>query len=89
VNHLPGIASVLPVLFMRRPYLGITGVSMCFPDPWFKSRHHKRRVSQPEVLDAVGQYVSLGCVAHGFFVLTVGSVEEIYNQEVISMCKRT
>lgn len=45
-------------LFMRRPCLGIAGVSMCFPDPWFKSRHHKRRVSQPEVLDAVGQYVA-------------------------------
>lgn len=28
-------------------------VSVNFPDPWFKKRHHKRRVVQPDLLDVI------------------------------------
>ena len=29
----------------------VKSISFNFPDPWFKKRHHKRRVIQPEFLD--------------------------------------
>ena len=29
----------------------ITSISFNFPDPWFKKKHHKRRVIQPEFID--------------------------------------
>ena len=35
-------------------------VSIQFPDPWFKKRHQKRRVLQPELVDALATYLPLG-----------------------------
>lgn len=35
-------------------------VSLQFPDPWFKSRHHKRRVLQPELLLALAGALAPG-----------------------------
>ena len=43
---LEGWLAALPVGLLRR-------VSIQFPDPWFKTRHHKRRVLQPPLLRAV------------------------------------
>ncbi|MBL4847773.1 MAG: tRNA (guanosine(46)-N7)-methyltransferase TrmB [Planctomycetes bacterium] len=31
-----------------------------FPDPWFKSRHHKRRVVTPEFVQLVGEFLEVG-----------------------------
>lgn len=35
-------------------------VSIQFPDPWFKQKHHKRRVLQPALLQALGQALAPG-----------------------------
>ncbi|MCP9775859.1 tRNA (guanosine(46)-N7)-methyltransferase TrmB [Cyanobium sp. WAJ14-Wanaka] len=35
-------------------------VSIQFPDPWFKNRHHKRRVLQPELLLAIAAALDPG-----------------------------
>jgi tRNA (guanine-N7-)-methyltransferase len=40
---LPGWLAPLPLGLL-------TLVSLQFPDPWFKARHHKRRVLQPDLL---------------------------------------
>ena len=32
-------------------------VTIQFPDPWFKYRHLKRRVVQPELVDTLAQYL--------------------------------
>ena len=37
-------------------------VSIQFPDPWFKKRHQKRRVVQPELVDTLGRYLKPGGV---------------------------
>ena len=33
-------------------------VSIQFPDPWFKKKHHKRRVIQPEVVNILYQFLT-------------------------------
>ena len=35
-------------------------VTIQFPDPWFKRRHHKRRVVQPELVEAIAKYLAPG-----------------------------
>ncbi|RJG12484.1 tRNA (guanosine(46)-N7)-methyltransferase TrmB [Pseudomonas cavernicola] len=35
-----------------------------FPDPWHKSRHHKRRIVQPEFAQLVRQKLKIGGVLH-------------------------
>lgn len=46
----PLLAS-LPVGLLQR-------VTIQFPDPWFKKRHQKRRVVQPEVVDALADHLA-------------------------------
>lgn len=46
------------------PYLFAPGelarVTIQFPDPWFKNRHHKRRVVQPELVAALALRLQAG-----------------------------
>lgn len=42
----------------------LSGVRSFFPDPWPKARHHKRRLVQPAVLDAVSSAVESGAFWH-------------------------
>ena len=35
------------------PSCPLRSVSIQFPDPWFKTRHHKRRVVQPELIRSI------------------------------------
>lgn len=35
-------------------------VTIQFPDPWFKNKHHKRRVVQPELVEALSEYLVEG-----------------------------
>ncbi|XHU96209.1 MAG: tRNA (guanosine(46)-N7)-methyltransferase TrmB [cyanobacterium endosymbiont of Rhopalodia gibba] len=35
-------------------------VTIQFPDPWFKHRHLKRRIVQPELVDTLAQYLADG-----------------------------
>lgn len=32
-------------------------VTIQFPDPWFKHKHHKRRVAQPELLQGIAKFL--------------------------------
>lgn len=42
----------------------LTGVRVFFPDPWPKSRHHKRRLLQPEVFGLIADRLRPGGVLH-------------------------
>ena len=35
---------------------------MNFPDPWFKKRHYKRRVIQPEFINLLSNSLKNGCL---------------------------
>ena len=50
---LPGWLAALPAGRLAR-------VTIQFPDPWFKKKHHKRRVLQPELLDALAGSLAPG-----------------------------
>ncbi len=39
-------------------------VAVNFPDPWFKKRHHKRRVVRPELMEVLGRKAAPGAELH-------------------------
>ncbi|MBK1990462.1 tRNA (guanosine(46)-N7)-methyltransferase TrmB [Sphaerospermopsis aphanizomenoides BCCUSP55] len=54
-NSLAPILSTLPSGILQR-------VTIQFPDPWFKTRHAKRRVVQPELVTELANYLAVGGV---------------------------
>lgn len=52
-NFLQPLLSSLPTGVLQR-------VTIQFPDPWFKKRHQKRRVVQPEVVDLLTEFLAIG-----------------------------
>ncbi len=52
-NSLSPLLSSLPVGRLQR-------VTIQFPDPWFKTRHAKRRVVQPELVADLAKYLVVG-----------------------------
>ncbi|MBW4462775.1 MAG: tRNA (guanosine(46)-N7)-methyltransferase TrmB [Nodosilinea sp. WJT8-NPBG4] len=54
-------------------------VSIQFPDPWFKKRHQKRRVLQPELVSTIAEFLPSG----GRLVVQ-SDVEEV----AVDMCDR-
>ncbi|NJL65392.1 MAG: tRNA (guanosine(46)-N7)-methyltransferase TrmB [Methylacidiphilales bacterium] len=52
-NSLQPILSGIPAGLLER-------VSIQFPDPWFKNRHAKRRVVQPELVAELAEYLVVG-----------------------------
>ena len=38
----------------------LRSISFNFPDPWFKKRHHKRRVVQPKLINIFSSYMQKG-----------------------------
>ncbi|MCU0525335.1 MAG: tRNA (guanosine(46)-N7)-methyltransferase TrmB [Elainella sp. Prado103] len=50
-NFLRPLLQSLPPNTLQR-------VSIQFPDPWFKKRHQKRRVVQPEVVDCLAEFLA-------------------------------
>ncbi len=52
-NSLPSILDSLPNGTLQR-------VTIQFPDPWFKHRHNKRRVVQPELVAQLATYMATG-----------------------------
>ncbi|PSR18738.1 tRNA (guanosine(46)-N7)-methyltransferase TrmB [filamentous cyanobacterium CCP3] len=54
-------------------------VSIQFPDPWFKKRHQKRRVLQPELVSTLAQFLPTGGR-----VVVQSDVEEV----AVDMCDR-
>lgn len=54
-KSLSSILSSLPPNTLQR-------VTIQFPDPWFKNRHNKRRVVQPELIVELARYMQTGGV---------------------------
>lgn len=54
-NSLRSLLSSLPPESLQR-------VTIQFPDPWFKTRHAKRRVVQPELVAELANYLAVGGV---------------------------
>ncbi|MBW4559174.1 MAG: tRNA (guanosine(46)-N7)-methyltransferase TrmB [Trichormus sp. ATA11-4-KO1] len=52
-NSLRSLLSSLPTGTLQR-------VTIQFPDPWFKTRHAKRRVVQPELVAELANYLAVG-----------------------------
>ncbi|MBE9052621.1 tRNA (guanosine(46)-N7)-methyltransferase TrmB [Nostocales cyanobacterium LEGE 11386] len=52
-NSLRSLLSSLPTGTLQR-------VTIQFPDPWFKTRHAKRRVVQPELVAQLANYLAVG-----------------------------
>jgi tRNA (guanine-N7-)-methyltransferase len=54
----------LDVLRDLIPSETLTGVRVFFPDPWPKSRHHKRRLLQPATVNLIADRLQSGGVLH-------------------------
>lgn len=54
----------LEVLRECIPDASLDRVLLFFPDPWHKSRHHKRRIVQPAFAELVRQKLKIGGVLH-------------------------
>ncbi|MFN6570240.1 tRNA (guanosine(46)-N7)-methyltransferase TrmB [Dendronalium sp. ChiSLP03b] len=54
-NSLRSLLSSLPSGALQH-------VTIQFPDPWFKTRHAKRRVVQPELVEELANYLAVGGV---------------------------
>lgn len=54
-NSLPPLLNSFPAGTLQR-------VTIQFPDPWFKKRQAKRRVVQPELVDTLAAYLTVGGV---------------------------
>ncbi|HEY9881894.1 MAG TPA: tRNA (guanosine(46)-N7)-methyltransferase TrmB [Leptolyngbyaceae cyanobacterium] len=50
----------LQTLMESWPQAPLQRVSIQFPDPWFKKRHQKRRVTQPELVATLATYLPTG-----------------------------
>ncbi len=44
------------------PKDALSSVSFNFPDPWFKKKHHKRRVVQPELIKKIAELMPSGAL---------------------------
>ena len=45
-------------------YKKLKSISFNFPDPWFKKRHHKRRVIQPEFINKISNSMQKGSLIY-------------------------
>lgn len=63
--------SLVPLLASFSPQT-LQCVTIQFPDPWFKKRQAKRRVVQPELVDTLATYLTVGGV-----VFLQSDVEEV------------
>lgn len=63
--------SLQPLLASLRPN-SLQRVTIQFPDPWFKRKHQKRRVVQPEVVAELTRYL-----APGGMIFLQSDVEEV------------
>lgn len=52
--------TTLAALFANWPHCPLQRVSIQFPDPWFKKRHQKRRVVQPELIAQLATLMPTG-----------------------------
>jgi tRNA (guanine-N7-)-methyltransferase len=58
LHFLFGNINISPeILLQSLPSNQLQTVSIQFPDPWFKHRHLKRRMVQPELIEAIAKYL--------------------------------
>ena len=62
----------------------LKSISFNFPDPWFKKRHYKRRVIQPEFINMLSNSMQKG--SHIFIKTDVKDLFEYMNCTIISNC---
>ena len=62
----------------------VNSVSFNFPDPWFKKKHHKRRVLQPELLDRVSKIMTNDALL--FIKSDVNQLFEYMNSVILGSC---
>jgi len=55
---------MLPVWTADSPQRGLDGVHIFFPDPWHKTRHHKRRLVQPALVRRLVARLKPGAYLH-------------------------
>ena len=67
-NSLTNLLESLPIGLLQQ-------VTIQFPDPWFKRKHNKRRVVQPELVDNLYRYL-----AEGGTVFLQSDVEQLAKQ---------
>ena len=48
------------ILSLAKPCCTVRSVSIQFPDPWFKARHKKRRVVQPDLVETIVRHLQPG-----------------------------
>ncbi len=51
----------------------VSSVSFNFPDPWFKKKHHKRRIIRPQLIHKISQLM-----ANGGYISIKSDVEELF-----------
>lgn len=52
------------ILEQRMPDHALAGVQLFFPDPWHKTRHHKRRIVNPEFMALLSRKIKVGGYFH-------------------------
>ena len=52
------INSSASILLESLPTNSLNYITIQFPDPWFKKKHHKRRVTQPELVNHLVDYLA-------------------------------
>lgn len=53
------VSNSLYPLLASLPAGTLSRVTIQFPDPWFKRKHHKRRVVQPEMVETIAQFLAI------------------------------
>jgi tRNA (guanine-N7-)-methyltransferase len=57
-------ADAVEVIRQRLPDAALDRVQLFFPDPWHKTRHHKRRIVQPDFVALIARKLKPGGVFH-------------------------
>lgn len=58
------LADAVDVLADCTPDQSLARVQLYFPDPWHKKKHHKRRLVQPEFVEAIRRKLAIGGLYH-------------------------
>ncbi len=57
-------SDAIDILQQRIPTGALDRVQLFFPDPWHKTRHHKRRIVQPEFATLIASRLQTGGIFH-------------------------
>jgi len=66
--------NILNDLYSKSISKTFKSISFNFPDPWFKKRHHKRRVVQPDLINTLSN-----CMQKGALIFVKTDVKELFD----------